>query len=227
MLVRRWCCALKCSTYIPQTIDDNFIPNLMLCDVFHFISNLAPLWDPDCDSAKSCITNTIVYMALQWVRQDLNQSLYLQKISIAHLWGSVVGHLLWGFGRKFILSQLCHTVLFFTFIFKGSQHQGLFNMALSASQDLRMFNTTAITGNHRIRSNPCSIPCQQSPKLSQTDSQSPSTALTAGNLPAVRAVPGTVSGLKNYWKFSPVLWAYNALQLISNPLQMILPQISI
>ena len=116
-----------------------------------------------------------------------------------------------------------HCSFFFTFIFKGSQHQGLFNMALSASQDLRMFNTTAITGNHRIRSNPCSIPCQQSPKLSQTDSQSPCTALTAGNLPAVRAMQETVSGLKNDWKFSPVLWAYNAMQLISNPLQMILP----
>ena len=50
-LVSREYCALKFSIYIPQNIGDNFIPNLMFCDVFHFIVNLTPLGDLDCDSA--------------------------------------------------------------------------------------------------------------------------------------------------------------------------------
>ena len=43
ILVSRQWCAPKFSIYIPQTIGDNFIPNLMFCDEFHFIANLTPL----------------------------------------------------------------------------------------------------------------------------------------------------------------------------------------
>ena len=49
--VSRGCCALNFRIYIPQTIGEHFITNLMFCDVVHFIANLTPLWDLDCDSA--------------------------------------------------------------------------------------------------------------------------------------------------------------------------------
>ena len=39
--------------YIPQTIGDNFIPNLMFCVEFQLIANLTPLWNLDCHSADS------------------------------------------------------------------------------------------------------------------------------------------------------------------------------
>ena len=43
---------------------------------------------------------------------------------------------------------------------------------------------------------------------------SPCTALTTGNLPAVKAVRGDCQRpLKNRWKFPPVTWAHNPLRL--------------
>ena len=51
--VSKECCTLKFIIYIPQTIGDNFIPNLMFFDEFNFIATLTPLRDLDCDSAVS------------------------------------------------------------------------------------------------------------------------------------------------------------------------------
>ena len=58
ILVSRESCALKFSIYIPQTIGKNFIPNLLFCDVLHFIGNLTPLWDLDCDSTTRSWSGT-------------------------------------------------------------------------------------------------------------------------------------------------------------------------
>ena len=36
----------------PQTIGDKVIPNFVSCDAFHFIPDLTPLGDLDCDAAQ-------------------------------------------------------------------------------------------------------------------------------------------------------------------------------
>ena len=68
MHMTRVCCALKFSIYIPQTIGDNFISNFMFCDVVHFIANLIPLWDLDCDSADTLDNKSALVQAMAWCR---------------------------------------------------------------------------------------------------------------------------------------------------------------
>ena len=71
-------------TYIyPKDHRWQFLPNLMFCDVFHFIPDLIPLRDLDCDSTDSIQENdnSIVHSLSPWHLYNHN---YLYSLNLCH-----------------------------------------------------------------------------------------------------------------------------------------------
>ena len=109
------CCVLKFIIYIPQNTGDNFKPNLMFCDVVHFIAILTPLWDLGCDSAHrphsrqvTGRSGTLTWRESQWVN---SVPPYVRKLHFMYEVIRTSGKYRWNIYRT---SSKCHWSIYRT-----------------------------------------------------------------------------------------------------------------